>query len=80
MLIVLVWQILVKTDTTTNQGIDLESTEKVYDKSEETGWKMIRIEVFKCPPQRNLLCASIGSGIQLILIVIKSLVYSNIIT
>jgi len=31
---------------------------------------MIRIEVFKCPAQRNLICAAVGSGAQLILILV----------
>jgi len=69
LLIVLVWQILVKTDTF-NKQLDMESNEKVFEKGEEAGWKLIRIEAFKCPPQRNVLCAAVGSGFQLILILV----------
>ncbi len=34
-------------------------------------WKLIRIEVFKCPSQRNLICAAVGSGFQLVLMVLS---------
>jgi hypothetical protein len=32
-------------------------------------WKLIRIEVFKCPNHRNLICAAVGGGFQLVLMV-----------
>lgn len=37
---------------------------------DEGRWKLIRIEAFKCPDQRNLLCAAVGSGVQLILVIL----------
>lgn len=38
--------------------------------SEESNWKTIRNEVFRSPDQKNLLCAAVGSGLQLILMVL----------
>jgi hypothetical protein len=33
------------------------------------GWKLIRLEVFQIPLQRNLLCAAVGSGMQLLMLI-----------
>lgn len=32
---------------------------------EETGWKMIHGDVFRCPPYANLFSALMGSGAQI---------------
>jgi hypothetical protein len=70
LLIVIVWQILIKTDTSTNQQIDLETSTGGSSNAEESGWKTIRVEVFKCPPSREVISSAVGSGIQLVLIMV----------
>lgn len=39
------------------------------DAGEETGWKQVQGDVFRFPPHYPLLCALVGSGVQLILMV-----------
>eukprot|EP01016_Furgasonia_blochmanni_P033307 TRINITY_DN3472_c0_g3_i3.p1 TRINITY_DN3472_c0_g3~~TRINITY_DN3472_c0_g3_i3.p1 ORF type:complete len:590 (-),score=141.94 TRINITY_DN3472_c0_g3_i3:201-1970(-) len=50
-----------------NTTFDAESGER--GAGDEIGWKLIRIEVFQLPNQRNLLCAAVGSGAQIVLLV-----------
>ena len=33
---------------------------------EETGWKLVNGDVFRCPAHRELLCAILGNGSQLL--------------
>lgn len=61
-LVILVWMILQRISKT-EMGVgggtaDLESDKK----DDDMLWKLIRVEVFKCPSQRHLLSASVGSG------------------
>ncbi|KAJ4968645.1 hypothetical protein NE237_015346 [Protea cynaroides] len=39
------------------------------ENKEEGGWKLIRGDVFRCPPYTSLLCAVLGSGTQLLSLV-----------
>ena len=36
------------------------------DDQEETGWKYIHGDVFRFPPYRNVFCAFVGTGSQLL--------------
>ncbi len=36
------------------------------DEQEETGWKYIHGDVFRFPPHRNVFCAFVGTGSQLL--------------
>jgi len=68
-MIIIVWMILqrvAKSETSTGTGADLESDRK----DEDFNWKVIRVEVFRCPSHRYTLCAFVGSGTQLVLMVL----------
>lgn len=39
----------------------------VLDDNEETGWKYIHGDVFRFPPHKNVFCAFVGTGAQVIL-------------
>lgn len=47
---------------------DLESLER--DLNEETGWKLVHGDVFRPPPHLEILAALIGTGVQLVLLVL----------
>ncbi len=69
-MIIIVWMILqrvAKSETATGTAADLESDRK----DEDFNWKVIRVEVFRCPSHRYTLCAFVGSGTQLVLMVIQ---------
>ena len=38
----------------------------VLDDNEETGWKYIHGDVFRFPPHKNIFCAFVGTGAQVL--------------
>jgi len=53
---------------TLNSDIDLYNMVDIDDPEElkeETGWKLVHGDVFRPPAMNNLLCALVGSGVQL---------------
>lgn len=48
---------------------DVEEAEMV-DKQEETGWKKIHGDVFRYPKHKSLFSAALGSGSQLLLLLV----------
>ena len=52
------------------RGLKFSLIQKIYCViDDDLNWKMIRIEIFKCPKFHNLLCAAVGNGFQLAIIV-----------
>ncbi|CAL5227062.1 g9965 [Coccomyxa viridis] len=49
-----------------NDFIKYTRDDDVLDETEESGWKNIHGEVFRFPPNKNLFCAFVGSGFQLL--------------
>jgi transmembrane 9 superfamily member 3 len=52
----------------TAEKSDLETLEK--DMSEESGWKLVHGDVFRAPPRLALLCALVGTGAQIAVLVL----------
>ena len=50
---------------------DIEALER--DISEESGWKLVHGDVFRPPPQLPVLCALVGTGVQLALLVLATI-------
>jgi transmembrane 9 superfamily protein 2/4 len=52
---------------TLNSDIDLYNSLDIdeEDTKEETGWKLVHGDVFRPPANNNLMCALVGSGVQL---------------
>eukprot|EP01013_Petalomonas_cantuscygni_P003211 TRINITY_DN1336_c0_g1_i5.p1 TRINITY_DN1336_c0_g1~~TRINITY_DN1336_c0_g1_i5.p1 ORF type:complete len:812 (-),score=155.98 TRINITY_DN1336_c0_g1_i5:1839-4274(-) len=48
-------------------------TENAAEGIEETGWKQVHGDVFRRPPHANYLCAVVGTGVQLVLMVLITL-------
>jgi len=66
-MIIIVWMILQRVaKSESGAGADLESDRK----DEDFNWKSIRVEVFRCPSHRYTLCAFVGSGTQLVLMIL----------
>ncbi len=43
---------------------------------EESGWKMVSGDVFRCPRDAVLLCVQVGSGVQIISSATLTLVFA----
>ena len=50
---------------------DIEALER--DISEESGWKLVHGDVFRPPPHLPVLCALVGTGVQLALLVLATI-------
>ena len=50
---------------------DIEALER--DISEESGWKLVHGDVFRPPPHLPVLCALVGTGVQLALLVLSTI-------
>lgn len=66
--VLLIWRIFQRIQKTEliNTAVDVECERR----DDELNWKTIRSEIFKLPPYHNLLCAALGNGITLNIIVI----------
>ena len=43
---------------------------------EDTGWKLVHGEVFRAPLQLNVLCSLVGSGVQVLLCTVATLLFA----
>ena len=62
---------------TLHRGIAKYYDVSAEDTAEETGWKLVHGDVFRKPPLSKALAVAVGTGLQLLVMAVVTLIFSS---